>query len=92
MKKFKGILLSSAIILSVSAAFGTRPKLDCSNDTQYYLSGGTYLLAGTEGVDYTCASGTGTCTYYTSDGITYIPCQPGLYCTSNCEVSQKRTH
>ena len=87
MKKIKGMLLSSAIILSVSGAFATRPQYDCSTETQYYLSGGTYLLAGTEGVDYTCVSGSGTCTYYTNDGINFLPCQSGLYCTSNCDLA-----
>ena len=84
MKKIKGILLSTAIILSVSGAFATRPQFDCSNDTQYHLQGGSYTLAGTEGVNYVCSQGSGTCTYYTLDGINFLPCQPGVYCTSNC--------
>jgi hypothetical protein len=92
MKKFKGILLSSTIILSVSGAFATRPQFDCSNDTQYYLSGGTYLLAGTEGVNYICSAGSGTCTYYTTDGITFFPCQSGIYCTGNCDVPFTKTY
>lgn len=45
--------------------------------TQYYFSGGIYLSAGAEGVNYTCVSGSGTRTYYTNDGITFLPCQPG---------------
>lgn len=92
MKKIKWILLSSAIILSVSGAFATRPQFDCSNDTQYYLAGGTYNLAGTEGVNYVCSQGSGTCTYYTEDGVTFYPCQPGTYCTSNCFTRGMSSH
>lgn len=92
MKKFKWTLLSCAIILSVSGAFANRPRFDCSNETQYFLSGGTYHLAGTEGVNYTCNAGTGTCTYYTDDGITFFSCQPGTYCTSNCFTRKTKPH
>src|SRR6185437_4167963 len=91
-KPIKGPLLSAAIFLSVSGAFSTRPHYDCSTQTQYYLSGGIYLLAGTEGINYTCVSGSGTCTYYTNDGITFLPCQPGVYCTSNCDPPGSRRH
>jgi hypothetical protein len=83
-KKIKGMLLPTAIILSVSGAFATRPQYDCTNSTQYHLAGGSYILAGTEGVNYVCSSGSGTCTYYTTDGINFLPCQVGTYCTSNC--------
>ena len=51
MKKFKWSVLSLAVILSVCGAFATRPHFDCSNMSQYYLSGGVYLPAGTEGVN-----------------------------------------
>ncbi len=92
MKKLKWTLLSAAILVGVSGAFGTRPQFDCSNDTQYYLLGGTYSLAGTEGVNYICTSGTGTCTYYTDDGLTYFPCQSGVYCTGNCDAPLPKMH
>ena len=88
MKKFKWSILSLAVILSVCGAFATRPHFDCSNMSQYYFSGGVYLPAGTEGVNYVCSSGTGVCTYYTPDGLSYFECQPGLYCTSNCIVRE----
>ena len=91
-KKIKGSLLSAAIILSVTGAFTTRPHYDCSTQTQYYLSGGTYLPAGTEGVNYICLSGSGTCTYYTNDGINFMPCQFGVYCTGNCDVLESPRH
>jgi hypothetical protein len=92
MKSIKGILLSAAILLSISGVVATRPQFDCSTYTQYYLSGGTYVLAGTEGVNYVCISGSGTCTYYTTDGVNFLPCQPGVHCTSNCftRMSLKR--
>jgi hypothetical protein len=86
MKKFKWSILSLAIILSVCGAFATRPHFDCSNMTKYYLSGGVYFTAGEEGVNYICSQGTGTCTYYTTNGINFYACEPGLFCTSNCFV------
>jgi len=89
MKKFKWTILSLAVIVSVCGAFVTRPHFDCSTMTQYYFQGGVYFPAGEEGVSYTCTNGSGTCTYYTNNGITYFPCQPGLYCTSNCFVREK---
>jgi hypothetical protein len=92
MKKFKWTILSAAILLSVSGAFATRPRFDCSNDTQYYFAGGGYSLAGIEGVNYVCSSGSGTCTYYTTDGVTFFPCQAGIYCTSNCFIRGTRMH
>lgn len=82
MKKFKWTLLSAGILLSICSAFATRPPFDCSNDTQYYLSNGSYLEAGEEGIDYICQSGAGTCTYYTLDGITFLPCAQGIF--DNC--------
>ena len=92
MKKLKWTLLSAAILLSVTGALGTRPQFDCSNETQYYFSGGAYLAAGTEGVNYICTSGTGTCTYYTDDEINFFPCQAGIYCTGNCDLLPKKKH
>ena len=91
-KKIKGIFLSAAIAISVSGAIANRPPYDCSTNTQYYLSGGTYFLAGTEGVNYICISGGGTCTYYTTDGINFLACQPGVYCTSNCGAPRSVKH
>lgn len=89
-KKIKGMLLPTAILLSVSGAFATRPQFDCSNQTQYHLSGGVYSPAGVEGVNYVCSQGSGTCTYYTTDGINFLPCQPGVYCVSNCFTRMTR--
>ena len=86
MKKIKWTLMSAAILLGIGGAFATRPHFDCSNDTQYYYAGGTYNLAGTEGVDYICSQGLGACTYYTEDYIHYYECQVGTYCTANCFV------
>jgi hypothetical protein len=88
MKKFKVSILSLAVILSVCGAFATRPHFDCSNMTQYYYAGGGYSQAGIEGVNYICTSGSATCTYYTTDGVTFFPCQAGIYCTGNCFVRE----
>ena len=87
-KKFKWSILSLAVILSVCGAFATRPHFDCSTMTQYYFQGGTYFVAGTEGVNYICTSGGGICTYYTTNGINFFECQPGVYCTANCFVRE----
>jgi hypothetical protein len=88
MKKFKWSILSLAVIFSICGAFATRPHFDCSQMTQYYFAGGVYSEAGTEGVNYICTSGTGTCTYYTNNGQTFFTCQEGSYCTSNCFVRE----
>ena len=80
MKKIKWTLMCLAIIISVCGAFATRPKFDCSQAQQYFLSGGTYMPAGTYGIDYICTAGSTTCTYYTvNGGITYSPCALGTY-------------
>jgi hypothetical protein len=80
MKKIKWTIMSLAIIVSVCGAFATRPKFDCSQAQQYFLSGTTYMPAGAYQVDYTCTQGSGTCTYYTlNGGITYSPCYLGQY-------------
>jgi hypothetical protein len=89
MKKIKWTLMSAAVVLGIGGAFATRPHFDCSNLTQYYYAGGGYSQAGIEGVNYICTSGSATCTYYTTDGLTYYPCQAGVYCTSNCFVRSK---
>jgi hypothetical protein len=88
MKKIKWTLMSLAILLAVGGALATRPHFDCSNMTQYYLSGGQYFAAGVEGVDYICTGGSGICTYYTADGLHYFQCQVGDYCTGNCFVRE----
>ena len=88
MKKIKWTLMSLTLVLSVCGAFATRPHFDCSNMTQYVFVGGVYMQAGVEGVDYTCTTGLGACTYYTNDGIHYAQCQVGTYCTQNCFVRQ----
>jgi len=69
-----------AIIVSVCGAFATRPHYDCTQATQYVFIGGTYMPAGTYGITYICEAGSTTCTYYTTNGgITYSPCELGLY-------------
>lgn len=90
MKKVKWTIMSLAIILSVCGAFATRPHFDCSNLQQYFLSGTSYVEAGTYGVDYTCVADlSSTCTYYTTNQHTFWACASGVYCTANCFVGQK---
>lgn len=84
MQKIKWSLMTAAVVLGVGGALATRPLYDCTSETQYYLSGGSYYPAGVLGVDYECAAGEGTCTYTTPNGVKFIPCQPGVYCTSGC--------
>lgn len=79
MKKIKWTIMSLAIIFSICAAFATRPKFDCSQVTQYYYTGGTYMPAGSYGVNYICVGGSTTCTYYTPNMINFYPCQLGSY-------------
>ena len=85
MKKLKWSLMSAAVLLGLGGAFTTRPHFDCSNMTQYYYAGGVYSQAGVEGINYICTEGTGICTYYTPDGLTFFECQAGTYCTGNCD-------
>lgn len=79
MKKMKWTIMCLAIIISVCGAFATKPKFDCTQAQQYYLSGETYMPAGIYGIDYICEAGSTTCTYYTTNGINYFSCQLGTY-------------
>lgn len=81
--------MTAAVVLGIGGALATRPHYDCATETQYYKSGSSYLPAGVLGVDYECAAGEGTCTYTTTNGIKFIPCQAGVYCTSNCIIEAK---
>jgi hypothetical protein len=85
MKKVKWTLMSLAVLVSVGGAFAGRlHNQGCGSDTQYYLSGSQYFYAGKLGTNYLCDSGSGTCTYYTTDMIHYYSCVAGVYCTANC--------
>jgi hypothetical protein len=87
MKKVKWTLMSLAVLVSVGGAFASRlhNQGPCTGDTQYYYAGGgAYVNAGKLGTNYLCDSGSGTCTYYTTDNIHYYSCESGLYCTANC--------
>lgn len=88
MQKIKWTLMSAAILLGVGGAFTTRPHFDCSAYTQYYYAGGVYSEAGVEGVNYICTSSSHTCTFYTTNGQNFYPCQEGSYCTANCFVRE----
>jgi hypothetical protein len=84
MKKIKLAMISVAIILAVGGAFATRPKVDCTSEPQFFRFGlNTYLPAGEYGMDYTCISSVGVCTYYRPAPITnpnyYLPCRIGFY-------------
>ncbi|MDO6432277.1 DUF6520 family protein [Flavitalea sp. BT771] len=90
MKKIKFMIMTLAIAFSIGGAFATTPRLpqDCLGATQYYLNGGSYVLAGRMGIDYICNTpSSAVCTYY-KVGSTYTPCCWGNYCTSNCMTSK----
>jgi hypothetical protein len=80
MNKIKWTFMTLAILLSIGGAFATRPRCDCSFAPQYYFNGASYNLAGQLGVQYNCwVPSANTCTYTTSDGVHFIPCQIGNY-------------
>jgi len=86
MKKIKWTFMTLAIVLGIGGAFATAPRQDCQGATQYRLSGGNYVLAGTLGVNYICFTPSAEiCTYY-KVGSTYTPCMNGIYCTANCKT------
>jgi len=78
MKKIKWMIMTLVVCLSVGGALATSPQGDCRTQTQYYLIGGSYMPAGTFGVNYICDSSPNTCTY-TTDGVNYFPCRQGDY-------------
>ena len=78
MKRIKWTIMTLIISLSVGGALATAPQHDCRTDAQYYATGGTYMPAGTFGVNYLCDSGADACTY-TFDGVNYWPCRQGAF-------------
>lgn len=90
MKKIKLSIMTLAIALSIGGAFATSPRVTqtCAGATQYYYNGNGYVLAGKLGTDYLCESSAQVCTYY-KVGSTYVPCQDGVFCTSNCKTTTK---
>lgn len=82
MKKIKFLLVSIAIISAIGAAFATRVKAPCEFMTQYRLLNGSYVPAGTYGLDYLCEGTLDVCTWYkpwpTSN---WTPCRAGTYVT-----------
>lgn len=80
MKKMKIVFVSIAIVSGIGAALANRVKAPCEYTTQYRLYNGSYVLAGTYGLDYYCVGSLGVCTWYkpwpTSD---WTPCRTGTY-------------
>jgi hypothetical protein len=81
MKKIKFVIISTAIVCAITAAFAsTRVKAPCDYATQYRYYNGSYILAGEYAVDYYCVGTLGVCTWYkpwpTSD---WTPCKSGTY-------------
>jgi hypothetical protein len=82
MNKIKLAFTATAIIFAIGSAFAFRP-CTCEGWTQYYWNGSSYVPAGQDGVDYTCWTTAGTCTYYIPDPFghpnTYAPCKTGAF-------------
>ena len=79
MKRIKWTIMTLIISLSVGGALATAPQHDCRTDPQYYATGGTYMPAGTIGVNYFCDAASTTCTYTTDGFGNYFPCRSGFY-------------
>ncbi len=79
MRKFKPLLLSLAVVFVVGAALAANRVAACPQP-EYYKVGNNYFPAGIEGIDYSCETGTGICTYYYDQSFgQYRPCKPGKY-------------
>ena len=77
MKKFRTILLATAILAGIGSSLAFKSYcFDCRTAIQYYYFGNGYRNAGTMGVQYICVDGSTACTYYLV-GLTYYPCQIG---------------
>ena len=82
MKKFKIIFISIAIVAGVAGAFASNRQAMCESYPQYFKWGNSYFAAGNYGVDYTCLSGPGNCTWYQPnpyDPNSYAPCRTGQF-------------
>ncbi|AEV99402.1 hypothetical protein A4D02_26560 [Niastella koreensis] len=92
MKKWKVIFISIAIVVGIGGAYASY-KQDgiCSFYIQYRYTGGTYVPAGEEGIDYACVGGIGICTYYQpSPSSGYLPCHFGFYTPLGDELKAKK--
>lgn len=78
MKKVKFFLIATAILVSVGGAFATRAHMDCRYNPQFYWNGEAFIPAGTEGVNFACEGGAGTCTYI-QVGNNWQACQTGFF-------------
>jgi hypothetical protein len=83
MKKIKIAFISLAIAIGVGGAFATtNVKAPCEYMTNYVLINGSYVLAGTYGLDYICTGSLGVCTWYKPWPTSpWTPCRSGTYIT-----------
>lgn len=82
MDKIKWMLISAAVICAFAGAFASSRRSLCESYPQYYKWGNSYYPAGTYGVDYTCLSGPGDCTWYQPnpfDPNSFAPCKTGIF-------------
>jgi hypothetical protein len=80
MKRIKFLLISIAIVTALGSSFATRVKAPCEFMTQYRLYNGSYVLAGTYGLDYLCTGTLDVCTWYKPwPTSSWTPCRAGTY-------------
>jgi hypothetical protein len=91
MKKFRTIVLATAILAGIGSSMAFKSYCwDCRYATQYVQkggSGGYFVPAGEEGIQYICIQAPQTCTYWnpTSPGAPPMvgqantACQQGYY-------------
>jgi hypothetical protein len=81
MKKFRMILLSTALLAGVGTAVASGTNIYCETFTQYRYFYGQYVPLFEDGHDYLCLeSQPGICTYYRQNPWSpFIPCRFGLF-------------
>lgn len=80
MKRIKLVFVCTSVLLALGSALASNFKSPCEFSTQYRFYNGSYVYAGTYGVDYICTGTAGVCTWYKPwPAGDYIPCQAGTY-------------
>jgi len=84
MKKFRAILMTLAIVVSVGFAFANTQN-PCIFYEQYYKQGDCYFpVPGNYGYHYICVSSGPGCTYWQPDIMQpdfFVPCRQGTFLT-----------
>ncbi len=84
MKKFRAILMTLAIVVSVGFAFANTQN-PCIFYEQYYKQGDCYFpVPGNFGYHYICVSMGSVCTYWQPNILEpdyFVPCRTGTFIT-----------